>query len=90
MQGAVSQDKIALPHEKPQHPVIFDGFFMEITEVTNDQFFKFVKTISYVTTVERIADWEEIKKQLLEGDMIFEKSPSMFNYNGLIIFCYEV
>ena len=37
-QGAVAQDKMAMPHEKPTHKVAVDGFFMDITEVTNAQF----------------------------------------------------
>ncbi|WP_235841662.1 formylglycine-generating enzyme family protein [Confluentibacter sediminis] len=43
LQGAVPQDNMAMRHEKPQHPVKVDGFFMDITEVTNAQFSKAVK-----------------------------------------------
>ena len=67
MQGAVPQDKQAMAHEKPQHPVKVDGFFMDITEVTNAEFAKFVKETGYVTVAERPIDWEEMKKQLPEG-----------------------
>ncbi|MFH6770825.1 formylglycine-generating enzyme family protein [Gaetbulibacter aestuarii] len=67
MQGAVPQDKQAMDHEKPQHPVKVDGFFMDITEVTNAEFAKFVKETGYVTVAERAIDWEEMKKQLPEG-----------------------
>lgn len=67
MQGAVPQDKTAMQHEKPQHPVSVDGFFMDITEVTNAQFKKFVKETNYITTAERAIDWEEMKKQVPEG-----------------------
>lgn len=66
-QGAVAQDKIAMAHEKPQHDVSVDGFFMDITEVTNAQFSKFVEETSYITVAERDIDWEEMKKQLPEG-----------------------
>ena len=67
MQGAVPQDEMAMKHEKPQHPVTVDGFFMDITEVTNAEFSKFVAETGYVTMAEREIDWEEMKKQLPEG-----------------------
>ena len=67
LQGAVSQDNMAMKHEKPQHEVYVDGFFMDITEVTNAQFKKFVDDTGYVTIAEREINWEDMKKQLPEG-----------------------
>ena len=64
LQGAVQQDKTAMSHEKPQHPVSVDGFFIDITEVTNKAFKKFVNETGYITVAEREIDWEEMKKQL--------------------------
>ena len=66
-QGAVPQDKMAMQHEKPAIDVLVDGFFMDITEVTNAQFEKFVKETGYITTAERAIDWKELKKQVPEG-----------------------
>ncbi|SMC75368.1 formylglycine-generating enzyme family protein [Cellulophaga tyrosinoxydans] len=66
-QGAVTQDKMAMSHEKPAHEVSVDGFFMDITEVTNAQFAKFVKETGYITIAERAIDWQEMKNQLPEG-----------------------
>ena len=66
-QGAVSQDKMAMMHEKPQHEVTVSGFFMDITEVTNSQFTAFINATNYVTVAERKIDWEEMKKQLPAG-----------------------
>lgn len=66
-QGAVSQDQMAMAHEKPSHDAAVDGFFMDITEVTNDRFTKFIEETGYVTVAERTVDWEEMKKQLPEG-----------------------
>lgn len=66
-QGAVSQDKMAMGHEKPAHEVSVDGFFMDISEVTNAQFAKFVNQTGYVTIAERAIDWEEMKNQLPAG-----------------------
>jgi len=67
VQGAVPQDKMAMAHEKPAHKVKLDGFFMDITEVTNAEFTKFVKETGYVTIAEREIDWEEMKTQVPEG-----------------------
>lgn len=67
LQGAVPHDKMAMQHEKPQHKVTVDGFFMDITEVTNAQFSEFVNETGYVTTAESEIDWEQMKKQLPEG-----------------------
>lgn len=66
-QGAVPQDQTAMGHEKPAHKVAVDGFFMDITEVTNREFKEFVEETGYVTVAEREIDWEEMKKQLPEG-----------------------
>ncbi len=67
LQGAVPQDKMAMGHERPVNKVAVDGFFMDITEVTNADFKKFVDETKYVTVAEREIDWEEMKKQLPEG-----------------------
>lgn len=53
--------------EYPQHKVRLNGFWMDITEVTNAQFKKFVDATNYITTAEIKPDWEEIKKQLPAG-----------------------
>lgn len=66
-QGAVPLDSFAMNHEKPAHRVRLDGFFMDITEVTNAQFSQFVKETGYVTVAERAIDWEQMKHQLPEG-----------------------
>ena len=67
LQGAVPQDNMAMDHEKPAIKVAVDGFYMDVTEVTNAQFAKFVKETGYITTAEREIDWEEMKKQVPEG-----------------------
>ena len=88
VQGAKSGDKYAMEREKPAHNVTVDGFFIDITEVTNKQFKAFVEATGYVTIAERPIDWEEMKKQLPEdtpkpadsilqpGSLIFNKSVS--------------
>ncbi|MEL4307727.1 formylglycine-generating enzyme family protein [Joostella sp. CR20] len=96
-QGARNDDEFALNHERPAHPVKVDGFFMDITEVTNDQFAKFIEETGYVTVAERAIDWEEIKKQvppgtprphdsiLQPGSLIFKKTktsvPNLYDFS---------
>jgi formylglycine-generating enzyme required for sulfatase activity len=87
MQGAVARDMHAMPHEKPSHPVVVDGFYIDRHEVTNAQFAEFVEKTGYVTVAERELDWEELKHQLPEGTprpadsilqpgaLVFKKTP---------------
>ncbi len=65
MMGA--DNKQAAPDEYPKHKVTLDGFWIDITEVTNAQFARFVKLTGYITTAEQKPDWHELKKQLPPG-----------------------
>ncbi|WP_299105220.1 formylglycine-generating enzyme family protein [uncultured Winogradskyella sp.] len=90
LQGAKESDKYAMPREKPAHMVTVDGFFIDITEVTNVQFKTFVEATNYITIAEREIDWEEMKKELptntlkphdsilQPGSLIFNKSVNAF------------
>lgn len=51
----------------PLHQVKVDGFWIDQTEVTNDQFSTFVKATGYITVAERPVEWEEMMKQLPPG-----------------------
>lgn len=62
-----STDPLARPDERPVHRVRVDGFWIDVTEVTNAQFALFVKATGYKTVAERPVDWEELKKQVPEG-----------------------
>lgn len=53
--------------ESPAHRVKIDGFWMDITEVTNEEFAAFVKATGYKTTSETPINWEELKKQVPPG-----------------------
>jgi len=53
--------------EYPKHPVELKGFYMDITEVTNEQFAAFVNATGYITTAEKDVNWEDIKNQLPAG-----------------------
>ena len=59
-----SEDSQARPDEGPVHSVTVDGFWIDQTEVTNEQFAKFIEATGYITTAEKPVDWEEMKKQL--------------------------
>ncbi|MES2645874.1 MAG: formylglycine-generating enzyme family protein [Bacteroidota bacterium] len=53
--------------EYPKHKVKVNPFYMDITEVTNQQFQRFVDATGYVTTAESKPDWEELKKTVPPG-----------------------
>lgn len=53
--------------EYPKHRVKVSPFYMDVTEVTNAQFRKFVNATGYITTAERKPDWDELKKNLPKG-----------------------
>ncbi len=97
IQGASESDDMAMDHEKPNHAVEVDGFFMDETEVTNAEFKKFVEETGYVTVAEREIDWEEMKKQvppgtpkphdsiLQPGSLVFKKTkesvPNLYDFS---------
>jgi formylglycine-generating enzyme required for sulfatase activity len=59
--------EVGWPDEKPAHPARVDGFWIDATEVTNDQFRKFVDATGYVTTAEKKPSLEEIMAQVPPG-----------------------
>lgn len=85
-QGAKPGDAYAMPREQPAHEVTVDGFFIDVTEVTNAQFKKFIDATGYVTVAERPIDWEVMKNDLPEGtpkpaDSILQPGSLIFNKN---------
>src|SRR5262245_24162003 len=60
---------------QPIHRVYVDGFWMDATEVTNEQFAKFVEATGYVTIAERTPTKEEIPtappENLVAGSTVF-------------------
>lgn len=83
--------------ESPAHQVKIDGFWMDITEVTNAQFAAFVKATGYKTTSETPIDWEELKKQVPPGtpkpademlqpaSMVFTKTDREVDLNNYLL-----
>ncbi len=59
-----SHDDSSRRNEGPPHTVKVDGFWIDQSPVTNQEFEKFVRATGYVTTAERKPVWEELKKQL--------------------------
>jgi formylglycine-generating enzyme required for sulfatase activity len=51
-------------HERPAHRVRVKGFWMDETEVTNEQFRTFIEATNYITVAERKPAWEDLRKQL--------------------------
>lgn len=62
-----TDDKNAYPPERPAHTMKVSAFYMDTTEVTNEEYQRFVQAIGYVTVAERKPDWEELKNQLPPG-----------------------
>lgn len=67
------------PDEKPLHEVTVDGFWMDATEVTNEQFEKFVRATGYVTVAERKPDPSLYpgapEDKLVPGSIVFKPRP---------------
>ena len=65
--------------EKPVHEVTVDGFWMDRTEVTNEQFEKFVKATGYITTAEKKPDPKDFPgvplESLVAGSIVFSPPP---------------
>jgi len=63
---------------QPVHRVYVDGFWMDKTEVTNEQFEKFVQATGYVTVAERTPTAEEFPgappENLVAGSVVFTPS----------------
>ncbi len=78
-----STHRLARANESPLHEVRVDGFWIDKTEVTNAEFRKFVEATGYVTTAERPADWEELKKQVPAGT---PKPPPEMLVPGALVF----
>jgi sulfatase modifying factor 1 len=59
-----SDHPLARPNERPTQKVAVSGFWMDRTHVTNAEFAGFVAATRYVTTAERVPDWETLRVQV--------------------------
>jgi formylglycine-generating enzyme required for sulfatase activity len=62
-----TDDDLGRPEERPAHRVRVDGFWADVTEVTNSQFRAFVEATGDVTTAEKPPDADEILRQSAPG-----------------------
>ena len=67
------------PDEQPVHDVTLDGFWIDTTEVTNEQFARFVEATGYVTVAERTPRPEDYPtvppSELAAGSIVFTPPP---------------
>jgi formylglycine-generating enzyme required for sulfatase activity len=68
-------DEAQMTDARPWHRVSVDGFWMDATEVTNEQFSKFVNATGYVTIAERKPRAEDypgaLPEKLVAGSVVF-------------------
>jgi formylglycine-generating enzyme required for sulfatase activity len=73
--GGSCEMPMALNDAGPSHRVRVDGFWMDKTAVTNEQFEKFVAATGYVTIAERMPTKEEFpaapRENLVAGSVVF-------------------
>jgi formylglycine-generating enzyme required for sulfatase activity len=73
--GSICGGPDSMGDARPIHRVYVDGFWMDTTEVTNEQFQKFVKATRYVTIAERKPTKEEFPtappENLVAGSTVF-------------------
>jgi len=73
--GEFSMGAEEFPDAQPWHRVSVDGIWMDKTEITNNQFAKFVKATKYVTLAERAPRAEDFPgappENLVAGSVVF-------------------
>jgi formylglycine-generating enzyme required for sulfatase activity len=78
-----SDDADASLNERPAHKVRLSGYWMDMTEVTNAQFEKFVRETGYKTVAERRPAWAELKS---EGTSMSDEISDDFLAPGSFVF----
>ncbi len=84
--GCVSGGHDPMPDARPVHRVYVDGFWMDRTEVTNEQFARFVEATGYVTVAERTPTPEEFPTvpvaDLAAGSLVFTRTAEAVPLTG--------
>ncbi len=69
----------AMPDARPIHRVAVAGFWMDTTEVTNEQFARFADATGYITVAERPPRQEDFPdappENLVPGSVVFKPTP---------------
>lgn len=77
--GSICGGPEAMSDARPLHRVYIDGFWMDQTEVTNEQFGRFVKATGYVTVAELTPKAEDYPgvpvDKLAAGSAVFTPTP---------------
>jgi formylglycine-generating enzyme required for sulfatase activity len=77
----------ATTDSRPIHRVYVDGFWMDRTEVTNEEFAKFVEATGYVTMAERAPRIEDFPgappENLVAGSTVFTPTPGPVPLNNM-------
>ena len=77
--GSICGGPDAMPDARPIHRVHVDGFWMDQTEVTNEQYEKFTRATGYVTVAERTPTQAEFPdappENLVAGSTVFTLTP---------------
>lgn len=75
----MGSDYPAFDDARPIHAVEVDGFFMDATPVTNEQYARFVRATGYVTVAERPLDPSDFpgapREKLVPGAIVFVAPP---------------
>jgi formylglycine-generating enzyme required for sulfatase activity len=73
--GEFSMGSEQFPDARPVHRVAVDGFWIDVTEVTNAEFDRFVRATGYITVAERVPRAEDypgaIPENLVAGSVVF-------------------
>jgi sulfatase modifying factor 1 len=76
----------ATTDSRPVHRVYVDGFWMDRTDVTNDEFAKFVRATNYVTVAERTPKTQDYPgappENLVAGSVVFTPPDHMVPLNN--------
>ncbi|VVE17054.1 Serine/threonine-protein kinase pkn1 [Pandoraea iniqua] len=62
-----TDSRLSQRNERPAHAVQVSGFWMDVHDVTNAEFARFVAATGYVTTAEQVPRWDDLKGQLPPG-----------------------
>ena len=81
----------AYREERPEHTVTVDGFRIDVHEVTNSQFAKFIEETGYITVAERIPDPDEIPgappEMLKPGSALFTPPTVLLRRANNVLYC---